>query len=91
MKFVLFKTKKNNKYLTPSRFSARLVFLFITTRCAQNADSKATILRKAVDYILLLEDEIRKYAAAYPEFEHAEQNRHGRRHSTSFSGYESEH
>ncbi|KAG0063579.1 hypothetical protein BGZ92_005955 [Podila epicladia] len=26
-----------------------------------NTDSKATILRKAVDYILLLEDELRKY------------------------------
>jgi len=30
-------------------------------RCAQNTDSKATVLRKAVDYILLLEDELRKY------------------------------
>ncbi|KAF9578111.1 hypothetical protein BGW38_006260 [Lunasporangiospora selenospora] len=37
-------------------------------KCAQNTDSKATILRKAVDYILLLEDEIRKYADAYPDF-----------------------
>ncbi|KAG0354475.1 hypothetical protein BG005_006466 [Podila minutissima] len=66
----------------------------VVPECAQNADSKATILRKAVDYILLLEDEIRKYAAAYPEFEHSEENnRHGRRHSSSFglSGYESEH
>lgn len=91
MRFV-FKTKKENMYLTPSRFSARLVFLFMTIRCAQNADSKATILRKAVDYILLLEDEIRKYAAAYPEFELAEESRHGRRHSTPFGpGYKSEH
>ncbi|KAG0038784.1 hypothetical protein BGZ82_010847 [Podila clonocystis] len=65
----------------------------VVPECAQNADSKATILRKAVDYILLLEDEIRKYAAAYPEFEQSENNRHGRRHSSSFghSGYESEH
>lgn len=36
-------------------------------RCAQNTDSKATILRKAVDYILLLEDELRKYTDAYQE------------------------
>ncbi|KAG0339817.1 hypothetical protein BG000_001284 [Podila horticola] len=66
----------------------------VVPECAQNADSKATILRKAVDYILLLEDEIRKYAAAYPEFEHAEENnRHGRRQSSLFghSGYESAH
>lgn len=34
-------------------------------RCAQNTDSKASILRKAVDYILLLEDELRKYTDGY--------------------------
>ncbi|KAF9300708.1 hypothetical protein BGZ74_007603 [Mortierella antarctica] len=33
----------------------------VIPECAQNTDSKATILRKAVDYILLLEDELRKY------------------------------
>ncbi|KAG0364129.1 hypothetical protein BGZ54_007816 [Gamsiella multidivaricata] len=33
--------------------------------CAQNTDSKATILRKAVDRILELEDELRKYTDAY--------------------------
>ncbi|KAF9425236.1 hypothetical protein BGZ94_007724 [Podila epigama] len=44
--------------------------------CAHNPDSKATILRKAVDYILQLEEEIRKYAAAYPDpgFERSEQH-----------------
>ncbi|GJJ77747.1 hypothetical protein EMPS_10106 [Entomortierella parvispora] len=38
----------------------------VIPECAQNTDSKATILRKAVDYILQLEDEIRRYADAYP-------------------------
>ncbi|KAF9095112.1 hypothetical protein BGX23_001043 [Mortierella sp. AD031] len=35
--------------------------------CAQNTDSKATILRKAVDRILELEQELRKYTDAYDE------------------------
>ncbi|KAF9998006.1 hypothetical protein BGZ80_006881 [Entomortierella chlamydospora] len=34
-------------------------------KCAQNTDSKATILRKAVDYIMALEDELRKYVDLY--------------------------
>ncbi|KAG0051131.1 hypothetical protein BGZ83_004076 [Gryganskiella cystojenkinii] len=38
----------------------------VIPECAQNTDSKATILRKAVDYILRLEDEIRRYAEVYP-------------------------
>ncbi|KAG0086295.1 hypothetical protein BGZ93_008698 [Podila epicladia] len=49
----------------------------VIPECAQNTDSKATILRKAVDYILLLEDELRKYADAYQEaegIEHDEEN-----------------
>ncbi|KAI1316596.1 hypothetical protein EDD11_009721 [Mortierella claussenii] len=33
----------------------------VIPECAQNTDSKATILRKAVDRILELEDELRKY------------------------------
>ncbi|KAF9101545.1 hypothetical protein BGX29_005499 [Mortierella sp. GBA35] len=33
--------------------------------CAENTDSKATILRKAVDYICLLEDELRRYAEVF--------------------------
>ncbi|GJJ73928.1 hypothetical protein EMPS_06286 [Entomortierella parvispora] len=37
----------------------------VIPECAQNTDSKATILRKAVDYILLLEDELRKYTDVY--------------------------
>ncbi|KAF9206348.1 hypothetical protein BGZ59_011728 [Podila verticillata] len=37
----------------------------VIPECAQNTDSKATILRKAVDYILLLEDELRKYTDQY--------------------------
>ncbi|KAG0033896.1 hypothetical protein BGZ81_006917 [Podila clonocystis] len=41
----------------------------VIPECAQNTDSKATILRKAVDYILLLEDELRKYTDAYQEAE----------------------
>jgi hypothetical protein len=47
-----------------SRFD-NLNLLFSFHRCAQNTDSKATILRKAVDYILLLEDELRKYTDQY--------------------------
>lgn len=46
-----------------------IAFFFLSAlpkRCAQNTDSKATILRKAVDYILQLEDEIRRYAEVYP-------------------------
>ncbi|KAI7816911.1 hypothetical protein BC939DRAFT_497057 [Gamsiella multidivaricata] len=35
--------------------------------CAQNTDSKATILRKAVSYILMLEDELRKYTGTYDQ------------------------
>ncbi|KAF9935049.1 hypothetical protein FBU30_008542 [Linnemannia zychae] len=34
--------------------------------CAQNTDSKATILRKATAYILLLEEELKRYSDAYP-------------------------
>ncbi|KAF9091857.1 hypothetical protein BGX29_002727 [Mortierella sp. GBA35] len=34
--------------------------------CAQNTDSKATILRKATAYILLLEEELKRYTDAYP-------------------------
>lgn len=37
----------------------------VIPECAQNTDSKATILRKAVDRILELEGELRKYTAAY--------------------------
>ncbi|KAI7817724.1 hypothetical protein BC939DRAFT_496459 [Gamsiella multidivaricata] len=37
----------------------------VIPECAQNTDSKATILRKAVDYILSLEDELRKYVDLY--------------------------
>ncbi|KAF8978087.1 hypothetical protein BGZ46_006835 [Entomortierella lignicola] len=33
----------------------------VVPECAQNTDSKATILKKAVSYILLLEDELRRY------------------------------
>ncbi|KAG0351621.1 hypothetical protein BG005_008873 [Podila minutissima] len=39
----------------------------VIPECAQNTDSKATILRKAVDYILLLEDELRKYTDQYQQ------------------------
>ncbi|KAG0055675.1 hypothetical protein BGZ83_007827 [Gryganskiella cystojenkinii] len=46
----------------------------VIPECAQNTDSKATILRKAVDYILLLEDELRKYIDNFgyynPEAQH---------------------
>ncbi|KAF9572126.1 hypothetical protein EC968_010212 [Mortierella alpina] len=37
----------------------------VIPECADNTDSKASILRKAVDYICLLEDEIRKYVEVY--------------------------
>ncbi|KAF9282668.1 hypothetical protein BGZ68_005828, partial [Mortierella alpina] len=37
----------------------------VIPECAQNTDSKATILRKATDYILLLEEELRKYTDLY--------------------------
>ncbi|KAK3828854.1 MAG: hypothetical protein J3Q66DRAFT_323742 [Benniella sp.] len=37
----------------------------VIPECAQNTDSKATILRKAVDYILSLEEELRKYVDLY--------------------------
>ncbi|KAK3831192.1 MAG: hypothetical protein JOS17DRAFT_774768 [Linnemannia elongata] len=37
----------------------------VIPECAQNTDSKATILRKAVDRILELEGELRKYTADY--------------------------
>ncbi|KAG0252333.1 hypothetical protein BG011_007039 [Mortierella polycephala] len=37
----------------------------VIPECADNNDSKATILRKAVDYICLLEDEIRKNVDIY--------------------------
>ncbi|KAI1316609.1 hypothetical protein EDD11_009734 [Mortierella claussenii] len=37
----------------------------VIPECAQNTDSKATILRKAVDYIMALEDELRKYVDLY--------------------------
>ncbi|KAF9289056.1 hypothetical protein BGZ68_010102 [Mortierella alpina] len=37
----------------------------VIPECADNTDSKASILRKAVDYICLLEDEIRKYVELY--------------------------
>ncbi|KAF9551671.1 hypothetical protein EC957_006564 [Mortierella hygrophila] len=37
----------------------------VIPECAQNTDSKATILRKATDYILLLEEELRKYTDMY--------------------------
>ncbi|KAF9578949.1 hypothetical protein BGW38_005002 [Lunasporangiospora selenospora] len=37
----------------------------VIPECAENTDSKATILRKAVDYILLLEDELRRYSECY--------------------------
>lgn len=37
----------------------------VIPECAQNTDSKATILRKAVDYIISLEDELRKYVELY--------------------------
>ncbi|KAF9919424.1 hypothetical protein BGZ65_012211, partial [Modicella reniformis] len=37
----------------------------VIPECAQNTDSKASILRKAVDRILELEEELRKYAEAY--------------------------
>ncbi|KAF9551659.1 hypothetical protein EC957_006552 [Mortierella hygrophila] len=37
----------------------------VIPKCAQNTDSKATILRKAVDRILELESELRKYTGAY--------------------------
>ncbi|KAG0341101.1 hypothetical protein BG000_010257 [Podila horticola] len=47
----------------------------VIPECAQNTDSKATILRKAVDYILLLEDELRKYTDAYQEAEEIEDDK----------------
>ncbi|KAG0380835.1 hypothetical protein BGX24_004379 [Mortierella sp. AD032] len=34
--------------------------------CAQNTDSKATILRKATAYILMLEEELKRYSDTYP-------------------------
>ncbi|KAF9921490.1 hypothetical protein FBU30_008465 [Linnemannia zychae] len=37
----------------------------VIPECAENTDSKATILRKAVDYICLLEDELRRYAEVF--------------------------
>ncbi|ORZ07029.1 hypothetical protein BCR41DRAFT_360511 [Lobosporangium transversale] len=37
----------------------------VIPECAQNTDSKATILRKAVDRILELEDELRKYTGEF--------------------------
>lgn len=37
----------------------------VIPECAENTDSKATILRKAVDYICLLEDELRRYADVF--------------------------
>ncbi|KAG0380352.1 hypothetical protein BGX24_008918 [Mortierella sp. AD032] len=37
----------------------------VIPECAENTDSKATILRKAVDYICLLEDELRRYAEIF--------------------------
>ncbi|KAG9321367.1 hypothetical protein KVV02_002099 [Mortierella alpina] len=37
----------------------------VIPECADNTDSKASILRKAVDYICLLEEEIRKYVEVY--------------------------
>ncbi|KAF9897788.1 hypothetical protein BX616_004978 [Lobosporangium transversale] len=37
----------------------------VIPECAQNTDSKATILRKAVDYIVALEEELRKYVDLY--------------------------
>ncbi|KAF9411507.1 hypothetical protein BGZ76_005334 [Entomortierella beljakovae] len=33
----------------------------VIPECAQNTDSKASVLRKAVDRILELEEELRKY------------------------------
>ncbi|KAI8603907.1 hypothetical protein EDD21DRAFT_402449 [Dissophora ornata] len=50
--------------------------------CVQNTDSKATILRKAVSYILLLEDELKRYTGDeydhpphHPESSHSEHER----------------
>ncbi|KAG0273549.1 hypothetical protein BGZ95_010638 [Linnemannia exigua] len=37
----------------------------VIPECAQNTDSKATILRKAVDRILELEQELRKYTSDF--------------------------
>ncbi|KAF9131079.1 hypothetical protein BGW39_002238 [Mortierella sp. 14UC] len=37
----------------------------VIPECAENTDSKASILRKAVDYICLLEDELRRYAEVF--------------------------
>ncbi|KAF9925974.1 hypothetical protein FBU30_004327 [Linnemannia zychae] len=39
----------------------------VIPECAQNTDSKATILRKAVDRILELEQELRKYTVAFEQ------------------------
>ncbi|KAF9550729.1 hypothetical protein EC957_012046 [Mortierella hygrophila] len=39
----------------------------VIPECAENTDSKASILRKAVDYICLLEDELRRYADVFEE------------------------
>ncbi|KAI1306269.1 hypothetical protein EDD11_004823 [Mortierella claussenii] len=46
----------------------------VIPECAQNTDSKATILRKAVDRILELEEELRRYIEIY----HPDSNRQGR-------------
>ncbi|KAF9937789.1 hypothetical protein BGZ67_000885 [Mortierella alpina] len=38
--------------------------------CAENADSKAMILKKATAYILLLEDELKRYADICQQYPH---------------------
>ncbi|KAG0032931.1 hypothetical protein BGZ82_006326 [Podila clonocystis] len=50
----------------------------VIPECAQNTDSKATILRKAVDYILLLEDELRKYTDQYHSHDPDDDGDHSR-------------